>query len=490
VNAPRISARKVPAFVSSFLFVLFAVSVSTAFAALTLNGTSISGDSNSTIDASGTVTIGASQATGITIGRSGVTTTLPGNLQITGTCVGCFTANGDLSGTGSSQTVTHIQGVSVTSTSPTMNQVLQYNGSLWVPATLSMTGSTVSINTVATSSYVFTGTANQITIATTTTPGVFVWSLPSNLSIANATATGNLTVLGSLLDAGGNKYVTSTAGGVSSLNNLTGAVIATGTANEIAVVSSSGQLVFSTPQNINTNSTPTFGGLTLTGSATGTSLQLSGALSGSSTLTIAGATSLQSSLNQSGGVASLASTTINGNATTTGNLAVLGSLLDAGGNKYVTSTASASQWATTSTGIYYNGGNVTVSSTIPVGAPTGSVAVSGNVYAGSPTVPQQLATLNAAINAQTGTTYTLQASDNGEVLTFNNASGITLTVPSGLGAGFNCLIVQLGAGTVTPTSSAATIYQRQSLTQTAGQYAVATLVAIAPNTFILSGDLQ
>ena len=109
---------------------------------------------------------------------------------------------------------------------------------------------------------------------------------------------------------------------------------------------------------------------------------------------------------------------------------------------------------------------------------------------GSSAAPQQLATLNAQINAQTGTTYTLQASDNGKVLTFNNASGTALTVPSGLGAGFNCLIVQLGAGTVTPTSTAATIYQRQSLTQTAGQYAVATLVAVSPDTFVLSGDLQ
>jgi hypothetical protein len=155
-----------------------------------------------------------------------------------------------------------------------------------------------------------------------------------------------------------------------------------------------------------------------------------------------------------------------------------------------TSTA-ANYWSATSTGIYYNAsGGVTIGAAMPNGAASGSIAVSGNIYAGSSTAPQQLATLNAQINAQTGNTYTLQASDNGKVLTFNYASSITLTVPSGLGAGFNCLIVQLGAGTVTPTSTAATIYQRQSLTQTAGQYAVATLVAVSPDTFILSGDLQ
>jgi hypothetical protein len=35
----------------------------------------------------------------------------------------------------------------------------------------------------------------------------------------------------------------------------------------------------------------------------------------------------------------------------------------------------------------------------------------------------------ASVNAQTGTTYTLQASDNGKVVTFDNAAAITLTVP-------------------------------------------------------------
>lgn len=96
----------------------------------------------------------------------------------------------------------------------------------------------------------------------------------------------------------------------------------------------------------------------------------------------------------------------------------------------------------------------------------------------------------ANVNVQTGTSYTLVASDNGKVVTLNNASAITLTVPASLGAGFNCLIVQLGAGAVTPTASSTTINQRQSLTKTAGQYAVATLVAYAADVFALGGDLQ
>jgi hypothetical protein len=97
---------------------------------------------------------------------------------------------------------------------------------------------------------------------------------------------------------------------------------------------------------------------------------------------------------------------------------------------------------------------------------------------------------SAKYNDQTGTAYTLLASDNGKVVTFNNASAITLTVPSGLPVGFNCLILQKGAGQVTFTTSATTINNRQSLTKTAGQYAVASLISISLNNFITGGDLS
>lgn len=95
----------------------------------------------------------------------------------------------------------------------------------------------------------------------------------------------------------------------------------------------------------------------------------------------------------------------------------------------------------------------------------------------------------SATNTQTGTSYTLQASDHNKIVTLNNAGAITLTVPSGLGAGFSCLLVQLGAGKATFTASGTTIVQRQSFTKTAGQYAVASVVAYVANTFVLSGDL-
>jgi hypothetical protein len=95
---------------------------------------------------------------------------------------------------------------------------------------------------------------------------------------------------------------------------------------------------------------------------------------------------------------------------------------------------------------------------------------------------------DASINDQTGTAYTLLSSDNGKVVVLDNASAVTVTVPSGLGAGFNCSFVQKGAGQVSFSASSTTINNRQSHTKINAQYGVASLVAYAADTFVLAGD--
>lgn len=96
--------------------------------------------------------------------------------------------------------------------------------------------------------------------------------------------------------------------------------------------------------------------------------------------------------------------------------------------------------------------------------------------------------ITTSTNVQTGTTYTLLSSDTGKVVTLNNASAVTLTVPASLGIGFNCLVIQLGAGQVTITGSGATVNNRQSQTKIAGQYGCVSLFAYLANTFVLAGD--
>ncbi len=92
-------------------------------------------------------------------------------------------------------------------------------------------------------------------------------------------------------------------------------------------------------------------------------------------------------------------------------------------------------------------------------------------------------------NVQTGTTYTLVAGDNGKTVTLNNAAAIVLTVPTGLGQGFRCTLLQVGAGQVTITASGTTLNSLSGNIKIAGQYGVGGLLATASNIFALAGDL-
>lgn len=90
----------------------------------------------------------------------------------------------------------------------------------------------------------------------------------------------------------------------------------------------------------------------------------------------------------------------------------------------------------------------------------------------------------------TGTTYTLSESDRSQILLFTNAAAITLTVPTGLSTLFDVMLAQTGTGQITVTGAGGvTINAGLSATKTAYQYAVATLLPIGTNTFILSGEV-
>ncbi|MDQ3130552.1 MAG: hypothetical protein M3Q99_07310, partial [Acidobacteriota bacterium] len=94
------------------------------------------------------------------------------------------------------------------------------------------------------------------------------------------------------------------------------------------------------------------------------------------------------------------------------------------------------------------------------------------------------------INAQTGIAYTLQASDNGKIITFSNPSPVFVKVPAGLGAGFNCQIIQIGTGQVTIAPQGTTINNRQTHNKLAGQFSKATVAAYAANVFVLAGETR
>ncbi len=106
-----------------------------------------------------------------------------------------------------------------------------------------------------------------------------------------------------------------------------------------------------------------------------------------------------------------------------------------------------------------------------------------------------VATAMIAINAQIGTTYTTVLTDDGKLITADNASAIALTIPPNssvaYGIGTQINIMQLGAGTVTITAGAGvTLRSAGNKLKTDAQYAVATCCKIATDTWVVVGNLK
>jgi hypothetical protein len=101
--------------------------------------------------------------------------------------------------------------------------------------------------------------------------------------------------------------------------------------------------------------------------------------------------------------------------------------------------------------------------------------------------------INLAVNAQTGTTYTLVLTDNNKVVTCSNASAVTLTVPPNSSVAFpigsQITVIGIGVGLVTIAQGAGvTINSTPSLVFRA-RYSGATLVKTGTDQWYLMGDL-
>lgn len=97
-------------------------------------------------------------------------------------------------------------------------------------------------------------------------------------------------------------------------------------------------------------------------------------------------------------------------------------------------------------------------------------------------------------NDQTGTSYTMQLLDNSMVVTFTNASPITVTLPNSFPKGWSCMVFQLGVGQVTfALASGATMPHDFSHTKLRARYSSAALVVTSnaggtAAVYNLSGD--
>ncbi len=99
---------------------------------------------------------------------------------------------------------------------------------------------------------------------------------------------------------------------------------------------------------------------------------------------------------------------------------------------------------------------------------------------------------NVVTNAQTGTTYTLVLTDAGKLVEMSNAAAITLTIPTNSSVAFptgtQIDLLQTGAGQVTVGGAGVTLQSEGSKLKLKGQYAAATLIKRATNTWVLIGN--
>lgn len=134
------------------------------------------------------------------------------------------------------------------------------------------------------------------------------------------------------------------------------------------------------------------------------------------------------------------------------------------------------------------GSPVTSTGTLAIALATQSAAA---VFAGPATGSAAAPTFRAlagsdlpfiTVNAQTGTTYTVAATDKAALITLNNAASVAVAVPQATGSfasGFYCEVENIGAGTVTLTPTTSTIDGAASLTLK--QFQSVTLVSNGTN---------
>ena len=139
-------------------------------------------------------------------------------------------------------------------------------------------------------------------------------------------------------------------------------------------------------------------------------------------------------------------------------------------------------------GLVETGMDVKFNKSMSVGL--GISAAGGVTFSGTVSSDTGYRITSNAINAQIGTTYTFLSSDNGKIVTFNNGSAITVTVPAALPVGFNSTAIQLGTGQVGFTgASGVTLNSFGGNLKIAGQHGSASIIEYLTNVYNIAGTL-
>jgi len=103
--------------------------------------------------------------------------------------------------------------------------------------------------------------------------------------------------------------------------------------------------------------------------------------------------------------------------------------------------------------------------------------------------------INLTLNAQTGTTYTLVATDSGKLVTSSNASAVVITIPPSIfAAGEQINVQSIGVGLTSFAQGTGVTITSTGATATApilrARYSACTIICTASNTFTVIGDLS
>jgi hypothetical protein len=145
-----------------------------------------------------------------------------------------------------------------------------------------------------------------------------------------------------------------------------------------------------------------------------------------------------------------------------------------------------------------SGGTITGSGTIAIDtATTADLSTAQTLTNKTLTAPF----INLGINTQTGTTYTPVLTDNGDIVTLNNASAISVTIPTNASVAFPigaqitfAWITGAGQPTISAVTSGTTTILSTGATSTAPKLravnATATAVKLATDSWIVMGDIS
>jgi len=331
--------------------------------------------------------------------------------------MGWESLGGDVSGAPDALTVNKLQGRPVAPTPPASGHVLSWDGAQWTPQSPQLP---------ALSGDVTTSPGSAVTVLNTVNPAPGDCGDATHICQLTTNAKGLVTQQTPV-------PVSAPGGGIGSLNGLSGANQNFSNDANVTITSSGATHVLGWNGVLGLSR----GGLNANLSATGGAHQILRQSSAGGPVTVGQLTA--------GDIAGLASSATT-DATDASNI-TSGTLPNARLSS-VPNSALANSSVTVTAGNGLSGG--------------GTAALGGSVALNS-VLP---------VNSQSGTSYTVAASDAGKLLTFNNASAVAVTLPRAagpFGSGWYARVRNLGAGAVTITPTTSMIDAAGSLALQTGQ---------------------